>query len=113
MTGGDQGKIEGVLYISEGAAEELAKKLGERDAGARVRVFVDRLCNCGRPRFGLRLDDTAAKGDTRFDAGGLPFVADQETAPRLEMVVIEYVNSWMQRGVIARNIDECGSCVDA
>ena len=100
-----------MLYVSGRAEEELRKKLGA-DGGAaiRFRVFIDHLCNCGRVRFGLRIDDAAPDTDTHFEVSGIPFVADAETRPHLRVAEVDYANDWMQRGLVVRNIDQCGSC---
>jgi Fe-S cluster assembly iron-binding protein IscA len=103
-----------LLYLSDRAGEDLKQKLtAAANPDLRFRVFIDRLCNCGRPRFGLRLEQHVADSDTSFEVGGVPFVADKETLPKLRDAEIDYADNWMRRGVAIRNIDECGSCVDA
>ncbi len=52
-----------------------------------------------------------AETDSRFEVGGVPFVADEETVPELSAAEIDYVDDGMQRGVAgARNIYQCGVC---
>jgi Fe-S cluster assembly iron-binding protein IscA len=100
-----------MLYLSERAGAELRKRIeASSSPDPRLRIFIDRRCNCGRPRFGLCLDERAAESDSRFEVDGVPFIADQETVPELSAAEIDYFDDWMQRGVAARNIYQCGSC---
>jgi Fe-S cluster assembly iron-binding protein IscA len=100
-----------MLYVSGRAEAELRKTLESSPApGARFRVFIDHLCNCGRARFGIRVDARSAEGDTAFEVGGIPFVTDSETLPQLRVAEVDYANDWMERGLVVRNIDQCPGC---
>ncbi len=100
-----------MLYVSERAGAELKKRIESSSSpDPRLRIFIDHRCDCGRAHFGLTLADAMAESDSRFEVGGVPFVADEETVPELSAAEIDYVDDWMQRGIAVRNIYQCGVC---
>ena len=99
-----------MLTVTEEAQERLRATLDEvRSPSARLRVFVDHRCHCGKAHFSLTLDEATATEDTAFDVGGIPFVADASTVPELPSVEIGYVETLWTTGFTIRNVDhQCG-----
>ena len=63
-----------------------------------------------RAHFSLALDGDPAEKDTTFEVGGIPFVADAETATELPSVEIDFVETVWTKGFTIRNVDhDCGA----
>jgi iron-sulfur cluster assembly accessory protein len=99
-----------MLTLTEPARQQLKAALdsGEMNS-ARLRVFIDHRCHCGKAHFSLALEDEPAPDDTTFEAGGIPFVAGPDTAPELPAVEIDFVETVWTKGFTLRNVDhQCG-----
>ena len=99
-----------MLILTERACEQLKVALAEEQvAAARLRVFIDHRCHCGKAHFSLALEHQASSVDTAFDVGGIPFVADPGTVPELRSVEIDFVETVWTKGFTIRNVDhQCG-----
>ena len=93
-----------MLTLTDKAQEHLRKGIDEGvfDA-ARLRVFIDHRCHCGKAHFSLALEDQTADGDTAFEVGDIPFVADAQAAPELPSVEIDFVETIWTKGFTIRN----------
>ena len=99
-----------MLHLTEPAREKLAGALtsGELHAGG-LRVFIDHRCHCGKAHFSLAHAGERSPDDTALEVGGIPFVADAETAPELSSVEIDFMETFWTKGFTIRNVDhECG-----
>ncbi len=99
-----------MLTLTERAREQLKAALADGDQGpARLRVFIDHRCHCGKAHFSLALEDEPSADDTAFEVGGIPFVADPGTVPELPSVEIDFVETVWTKGFTIRNVDhQCG-----
>ncbi|MBI2912695.1 MAG: hypothetical protein HYY03_02105 [Chloroflexi bacterium] len=99
-----------MLTLTERASEQLRAALDEEGlTAARLRVFIDHRCHCGKAHFSLALADDPEADDTAFEVGDIPFVADAGTAPELPSVEIDFVETVWTKGFTIRNVDhQCG-----
>ena len=99
-----------MLTLTERAQEQLRLAMDSEDVGAaRLRVFIDHRCHCGKAHFSLALEEEPAAEDTAFEVGGIPFVAGPETAPELPSVEIDFIENVWTKGFTIRNVDhQCG-----
>ena len=99
-----------MLNLTERAGDELRRVFeGPDGEPGRLRVLIDHRCHCGKAHFSLALAPAALTGDTPFEVGGVPFVADVETLPELTSVEIDYIDSQWTKGFTIRNVDhQCG-----
>ncbi len=99
-----------MLKLTEPAREKLSEALagGDLKPGG-LRVFIDHRCHCGKAHFSLAHGEEPSPDDTVFDVEGIPFVADEETAPELPSVEIDFMESFWTKGFTIRNVDhQCG-----
>jgi len=99
-----------MLTLTDRAENQFKVALtnGELES-ARLRVFIDHRCHCGKAHFSLALEHQASSVDTAFDVGGIPFVADPGTVPELRSVEIDFVETVWTKGFTIRNVDhQCG-----
>ena len=99
-----------MLTLTERARQQLmvAMEQGELKP-ARLRVFIDHRCHCGKAHFSLALADEPAAGDTAFEVGSISFVADAEMAQELPSVEIDFIETVWTKGFTIRNVNhQCG-----
>ncbi|KKL88158.1 hypothetical protein LCGC14_1927540 [marine sediment metagenome] len=99
-----------MLTLTERAQEQLKVAMADGElASARLRVFIDHRCHCGKAHFSLALGDDGSADDTAFEVGGIRFVADAETAPELASVEVDFVETVWTKGFTIRNVNhQCG-----
>ena len=100
-----------MLRLTEPAEKQLKVTIDSGEIGdARLRVFIDHRCHCGKAHFSLSLDGDPAEEDTAFEVGKIPFAADAETAAELPSVEIDFVETVWTKGFTIRNVDhDCGA----
>ena len=100
-----------MLTLTERARAQLQGAIASGElAPARLRVFVDHRCHCGKAHFSLALAEAPAADDTAFEVGEIPFVADPATARELPSVEIDFVETVWTKGFTIRNVDhQCGA----
>ena len=100
-----------MLRLTDPAEKQLKSAIDSGEIGdARLRVFIDHRCHCGKAHFSLALSGDPAEDDAAFDVGGIPFVADAETATELPSVEIDFVETVWTKGFTIRNVDhDCGA----
>jgi Fe-S cluster assembly iron-binding protein IscA len=100
-----------MLKLTDQAQKQFKTAMEQGELGpSRVRVFIDHRCHCGKAHFSLGLDNDSASADSGFEVGGVPFVADAETAGELPSVEIDFVENVWTKGFTIRNVDhECGA----
>src|SRR4030066_650767 len=99
-----------MLTLTEPAESQLKVAIDSGEIGdARLRVFIDPRCHCGKAHFSLALSGDPAEEDTAFEVGKIPFVADAETASELPNVEIDFVETVWTKGFTIRNVaPDCG-----
>ncbi len=100
-----------MLTLTEPARQQLKAALDEGAfEGARLRVFIDHRCHCGKAHFSLALEEEPAPDDTAFEVGEIPFLAGPDTAPELPSVEIDFVETVWTKGFTIRNVShQCGA----
>ena len=100
-----------MLRLTDPAEKQLKVAIDSGEIGeARLRVFIDHRCHCGKAHFSLALSGDPAEEDAAFEVGGIPFVADAETAAELPSVEIDFVETVWTKGFTIRNVDHnCGA----
>lgn len=99
-----------MLKLTDPAREKLieAKASGDLKTGG-LRVFIDHRCHCGKAHFSLAHGGEPSPDDTAIEVGGITFVADEETAPELPSVEIDFMETFWTKGFTVRNVDhDCG-----
>ncbi len=105
-----------MLQLTESAERHFKVAIEKGEIGdARLRVFIDHRCHCGKAHFSLSLDDQPARDDmtrddTTFEIATIPFVADTEAASELDHVEIDFVETVWTKGFTINNLDhQCGA----
>ena len=100
-----------MLRLTDPAEKQFKVAIESGEIGpSRLRVFIDHRCHCGKAHFSLALDGDPAEKDTTFEVGGIPFVADAETATELPSVEIDFVETVWTKGFTIRNVaHNCGA----
>ena len=100
-----------MLTVTLSAQKQFKVAMESREiSDARLRVFIDHRCHCGKAHFSMTLDGETSRDDTKFDIAGIPFVADAETAGELPHVEIDFVETVWTKGFTIRNVDhQCGA----
>ncbi len=100
-----------MISISDKAAEELRRIVGEQDeADAAIRVFVQGACGCGAAHYGMGIEREYGPEEQLFDNNGIKLVVDAESAPYLEGAEIDYRDSLVGRGFMIKNPNQGGGC---
>lgn len=99
-----------MLTLTEKAREQLREAMNEGEMEqARLRVYVDHRCHCGKAHFSLTLEDEPSPQDTIFEVEEIPFVSDADTTPELPNVEIDFLETIWTKGFTIRNVDhQCG-----
>jgi iron-sulfur cluster assembly protein len=92
-----------MIDITESASEkvrELLEEQGKQDHA--LRVFV-RGMSCSGPAYGMALDNEPRPDDTVSELNGVKVLIDPQSAPYLEGVKVDYVDSLMGKGFTVVN----------
>lgn len=94
-----------MIDITETAStkvKELLEQQGKQDHALRVYV---RGMSCSGPAYGMALDNDQREDDTVAEANGVRILIDPLSAPYLEGVRVDYVDSLMGKGFTVSNPD--------
>jgi Fe-S cluster assembly iron-binding protein IscA len=92
------------IAITPEAASQLKEHFERLERpDARVRLFIDHRCHCGKAHFTLALQDRAEPDDLRVDVAGVPFVLDPITVEEAHVAEIDFVRDDWQQGFTIRN----------
>ncbi len=80
--------------------KELLEEQGKQDHA--LRVFV-RGMSCSGPAYGMALDNEPRPDDTVAEQNGVKILIDPQSAPYLEGVQVDYVDSLMGKGFTVVN----------
>ncbi len=92
-----------MIDITETAStkvKELLEEQGKQDHALRVYV---RGMSCSGPAYGMALDKDQREDDTVAEANGVRILIDPLSAPYLEGVQVDYVDSLMGKGFTVSN----------
>ena len=92
-----------MITISESASakvKELLETEGKTEHA--LRVFV-RGMSCSGPAYGMALDNEPRPDDTVAEQNGVKILIDPQSAPYLEGVQVDYVDSLMGKGFTVVN----------
>src|SRR5215216_3617463 len=92
-----------MINITETASskvKELLEQQGKSDHALRVYV---RGMSCSGPAFGMALDNEPRPDDTVAELDGVKILVDPQSAPYLEGVQVDYVDSLMGKGFTVMN----------
>lgn len=76
-------------------------------AGLRIRVEGG---GCSGLKYSLKLEEQNAEGDSQLDCDGIPLLIDAESAPLLEGVTMDFVESMEGSGFTFVNPNASKSC---
>lgn len=76
-------------------------------AGLRIQVEGG---GCSGFKYTLRLEETSAANDQMVDCGGVILLIDQESAPMLENVTVDFIESMEGSGFKFENPNATASC---
>jgi Fe-S cluster assembly iron-binding protein IscA len=92
------------IAITLTAASRLREHFEQlRRPDARVRMFIDHRCHCGKSHFTLALEDSARPDDLRVEVEGVPFVLDPVAVEEAHLAEIDFVLDEWQQGFAIRN----------
>jgi iron-sulfur cluster assembly protein len=92
-----------MIQITDTATAKVKEILEPQGkAGHGLRLYV-RGMSCSGPAFGMALDDETRPDDTVADLGGVKVLVDPLSAPYLEGVQVDYVESLMGQGFTVTN----------
>jgi len=61
------------MRLTDPAEKQLKVAIDSGEIGeARLRVFIDHRCHCGKAHFSLALSGDPAEDDAAFEVGGIP-----------------------------------------
>lgn len=94
------------IAITPEAATRLREHFDAMDRpNARVRMFIDHRCHCGKSHFTLALEEQARPDDRRLDVEGVPFVLDPVTSEEAHLAEIDFVRDEWHQGFTVRNVE--------
>ena len=98
------------IAITSEAATRLREHFDALDRpGARVRMYIDHRCHCGKSHFTLALDEYSQPDDLRTDVEGVPFVLDPVASGEAHLAEIDFVRDEWHAGFTVRNREHnCG-----
>lgn len=100
-----------MLVVSEKAGTELKNVMTHQNkVDSMVRVFVSGRCGCGNAHYGMGFDSQIRPEDEVFDAHGVKFVVDKDTAVELEGAEIDYAEAPMSKGFTIHNPNAGPGC---
>jgi len=100
---------ENVITVTEAAAAELQRLMTDNDmADAKLRIFVQSECGCGKVNFGMGFDQEVEENDQLVDSAGVGVVMDPQAFAALDGASVEYVNEGARRGFKISGVDGAG-----
>ena len=98
------------IAITPTAASRLREHFEQlQRPDARVRMFIDHRCHCGKSHFTMSLQRHAEPDDLHVDVAGVPFVLDPITVEEAHLAEIDFVRDEWQQGFTIRNREHnCG-----
>lgn len=102
-----------MLTVSEAATRKIQEVIAEQQ-GAGAQVMGLRLSvypgGCSGFQYGMSLADKTEDGDTVVECGGVKVVVDADSAPLLQGVAIDYVETLQAQGFTISNPNAARGC---
>ncbi|MDX8360875.1 iron-sulfur cluster assembly accessory protein [Cytobacillus sp. IB215316] len=99
-----------ILEITESAAHQInAMKKENEEEGALLRIGVQG-GGCSGLSYGMGFEHEVAESDIQFEQHGIQMVIDEESAPILKGVKIDYKQSLMGGGFTIDNPNAIANC---
>jgi iron-sulfur cluster assembly protein len=89
-----------ITEMASAKVKELLEEQGKQDHG--LRVFV-RGMSCSGPAYGMALDNEPRPDDSVTELNGVKILVDPVSAPYLEGVEVDFVDSLMGKGFTVVN----------
>ena len=98
-----------MITVSDLAAAELLRLMADNDlADAKLRIFVQNECGCGKVNFGMGFDQEVEENDQVVDSAGVGVVMDPQAFAALDGAAVEFVNEGARRGFKISGVDTAG-----
>ncbi|WP_078429998.1 HesB/IscA family protein [Alkalihalobacterium alkalinitrilicum] len=99
-----------MITITESAIARIKEMLNEEEEqGLKLRIGV-KGGGCSGLSYGMGFDKEVQEGDQKLDYDGLEVLVDQESAPVLNGVVIDFKQNMMGGGFTIENPNAIASC---
>ena len=89
------------------AVSRFMSSTAKPPAGLRIRVEGG---GCSGLKYSLKLEETDAEGDQKVELGGITLLVDETSAPLLEGVTMDFVESMEGSGFTFVNPNASSSC---
>lgn len=102
-----------MLTVSEAATRKIQEVIAEQQGagapvvGLRLSVYPG---GCSGFQYGMSLADKAEDGDRVVECGGVKVLVDPDSAPLLEGVAIDYVETLQAQGFTISNPNAARGC---
>lgn len=98
-----------MITVTDTAAAELLRLMTANDlADAKLRIFVQSECGCGKVNFGMGFDQEVEENDQVVDAAGVGVVMDPQAFAALDGAAVEFVDEGARRGFKISGVDTAG-----
>jgi iron-sulfur cluster assembly accessory protein len=100
-----------MVTLTEAATTKIREMLGQQaEAVAGVRVFVQPSDGCSGFAYGMAFAEKVEEGDWVGDFGGVTILVDPQSAPLLNGINIDYVESVQASGFKIHNPNAVRTC---
>lgn len=99
-----------MITMTDSAKSAVTRFISSTDkpvAGLRIRVEGG---GCSGLKYSLKLEESGAEGDQQLDCGGITLLIDGTSAPLLEGVTMDFVESMEGSGFTFVNPNASNSC---
>lgn len=98
-----------MITLTEDAVQKVQEFMASKDrSDLALRIYISK-GGCSGFSYGMALDE-AHDDDNRYEFGPVRVIVDPESAPLLEGVEVDYVNSLMGGGFAINNPNAVASC---
>jgi iron-sulfur cluster assembly accessory protein len=98
-----------VISVTETAATELQRLMTANDlTDAKLRIFVQSECGCGKVNFGMGFDEEVDENDQVIDSAGVGVVMDQQAFAALDGASVEFVDEGARQGFRISGVETAG-----
>lgn len=98
-----------MITLTDDAVQKVQEFMASKErTDLALRIYISK-GGCSGFSYGMALDE-AHDGDNRYEFGPVKVVIDPESAPLLEGIEVDYVNSLMGGGFSISNPNAVASC---
>ncbi|MFC5711164.1 HesB/IscA family protein [Thalassorhabdus alkalitolerans] len=98
-----------MINISEAAINRVKQMMEEEGESLKLRIGV-KGGGCSGLSYGMGFDNEAQEGDTELEIDGLQVLVDEESAPVIKGLQIDYKENMMGGGFTIDNPNAIASC---